>query len=288
MPPSNARPTLKTVISCSRRTDVPAWYLNWLKERIRERWVDVPNPFTKTSYRVNLDPESVHTIVLWSKNFGKFLGDDSFLRDYRLFFHFTLNDCPDWEPRIPDLSIRLDQLRELARRYGPDRINWRFDPIVFQRGGKLDNLGRFEKIARAAADVGIRRCIFSFTTWYEKVLRRPGVQAMDPYDPSVEKRRETVERLSAIARPLGITLHSCCVEGLDGIAGVEKGSCIDGRLLSELAGERCSLSRDTSQRKSCGCTISKDVGSYEQPCYNSCLYCYANPAQYTPETESEE
>jgi hypothetical protein len=250
--------------------------------------VDVPNPFTKTPYRVSLDPDDVHTIVLWSKDFGPFLDEDSFLRDYRLFFQFTVNDCPNLEPRIPDLSARLDQLRELALRYGPDRINWRFDPIVFRQGGKRDNLASFAKIARAMAEVGISRCTFSFATWYEKVRRRAEIQAMNVYNPDIEERRKTILHLSAVAQPFGITLYSCCIEGLDGISGVNTGRCIDGYLLSALAGERCSLARDTSQRKSCGCTGSKDIGSYEQLCYHSCLYCYANPAEYAPRTDSEE
>ncbi|MHC1592009.1 MAG: DUF1848 family protein, partial [Candidatus Helarchaeales archaeon] len=58
---------MKTVISASRRTDIPAFYLDWFIERIHEGFVDVKNPFyPKQKSRVSLRKEDVHSIVLWS------------------------------------------------------------------------------------------------------------------------------------------------------------------------------------------------------------------------------
>ena len=83
---------MKTVVSASRRTDIPAFYMTWLEERIQQGFVDVPNPVRKDqSSHVCLRPESVHTLVLWSKNFHPFL-QSSLARNnqYRFYFQFTL------------------------------------------------------------------------------------------------------------------------------------------------------------------------------------------------------
>ena len=51
-------------------------------------------------------------------------------------------------------------------------------------------------------------------------------------------------------------------------------------LLAKIYGNDISLGKDYGQRvkKGCGCGASVDIGSYNlQPCYNNCLFCYANP-----------
>jgi len=62
---------------------------------------------------------------------------------------------------------------------------------------------------------------------------------------------------------------------------ITESSCIPGNLLKDLYGDGISLKKDTGQRQTqgCGCTVSKDVGSYHrQSCFHNCLFCYANPA----------
>jgi len=48
------------IISCSRRTDIPAFLMDWVINRIRIGYVDVPNPFYPSQIaRVSLKPEDV-------------------------------------------------------------------------------------------------------------------------------------------------------------------------------------------------------------------------------------
>ena len=63
----------KIIISASRRTDIPAFYSDWLIERLNSGFVEVTNPYNHTVYSVPLSPESVHSIVLWSKDFAPLL-----------------------------------------------------------------------------------------------------------------------------------------------------------------------------------------------------------------------
>jgi len=64
-----------TIISCFRRTDIPAFYYPWLQENLKRRFVLVQNPYSEEVFQVGLSLEKIHSIVLWSKNFGHVIGD---------------------------------------------------------------------------------------------------------------------------------------------------------------------------------------------------------------------
>lgn len=268
---------MKSVISCSRRTDVPAFFSDWLLSVLEVGLVRVENPFNRDSRLVRLDKRSVHTIVLWSKNFAPLLSRIDSLSGYHLYFQFTVNTPCELEGNLPSLESRLEQMREIVKRFGGERVSWRFDPIVFWRdeSGKLrDNTGGFEKIASLVAKIGVRRCVFSFVTLYKKVLARQRRLKIEFLELSVEKREEIAARLAETAAKYDIRLHACCQPELKGVQGVQPSACIDGYLLSDLAGEEAPLRKDPGQRKECNCTLSIDIGRY-RTCRYRCAYCYA-------------
>ena len=268
---------MKTIISASRRTDMPRWYLDRLVASVRSGSADVPNPRSGKMHTVSLAPGDVHTIVLWSKDFSHFLERSGEFRKYNQFFLFTINDMPALEPSLPSLSARIDQATELARRFGPERIGWRFDPVVFTHDGPVMTPDTFRRIAAPLADAGISRAIFSFLDLYGKVEarnRRFGLCITNP--PDEVKRAYAAELLTA-AHEMGMTLESCCEPICEGL-GIKRSACIDGALLERLAGEPASRAKDGGQREACGCTVSRDIGSYaDMPCPHGCFYCYANP-----------
>lgn len=268
---------MKTVISASRRTDMPARYLDHLIACIRQGCVEVPNPFSRRTAVVDLRPEAVHTIVLWSKNFGPFLENGTPFRPYHLYFLFTINDLASLEPDVPSLATRLDQARELALRYGPECIGWRYDPVIFRGDRPVSDAGDFERIGSVLAASGIRRAIFSFLDLYGKVSARSRAFNLGFTDPPNVVKIEFALKLARIAASLGMSLESCC-ESLVDVPGVNPSACINGALLARLTGEDAPRGKDSGQRKSCNCTVSRDIGSYrDMPCGNGCLYCYANP-----------
>ena len=61
------------IISASRRTDIPAFYMPWFMNRLQAGFVRYPNPFGGQVYTVSLRPDDVHSIVFWSKNCGPLL-----------------------------------------------------------------------------------------------------------------------------------------------------------------------------------------------------------------------
>ncbi len=285
--------TTKIVLSASRRTDIPAFYLTWFMSSLDRGYFDVANPFNKRVTRVPAGPDTVDTIVFWSKDFGRFLaeeiGEELRKRGYGLFFNFTVNSrSPLLEPKVPPLEGRLDQLEALSRRFGPQSINWRFDPLCFYRnsGGSVENnLADFSVIARSAYRAGVTRCITSFMDHYPKIQRRlAAVPGFSFIDPSPVEKAAILLKLETRLRPLKIGLSTCCekeiLQRLPAETKIRSSACISNTLLAELYGGRISLKRDTGQRRrqGCGCQVSVDVGSYgDQPCSHGCLFCYANP-----------
>ena len=63
----------KIILSASRRTDIPAFYMDWFMEQIEAGFFSVENPFNGHVRTVPARPDDVHTIVFWSKDFGAFL-----------------------------------------------------------------------------------------------------------------------------------------------------------------------------------------------------------------------
>jgi hypothetical protein len=270
---------VRTVISASRRTDIPGFYMPWLEARIAQGYVDVQNPVCKgKTYRVSLLPGDVHTMVLWSKNFQPFFDSPLSRRTkYRWYFNFSLVDCPVWEPGVLPLEDRMRQMKELCRRWSPEHINWRFDPIIYWDQGKRTNADSFFSLCDFCAELGIRRCTFSFVSWYPKVKQRVTERRLSFFDPPTFRKIEIIQQMVAYARERNMSLASCCCDEVEGVCGVSRARCVDGWLLTELAGERCSFAQDRSQRSSCGCTKSSDIGNYEMSCPHRCVYCYARP-----------
>ncbi|MFH1740247.1 MAG: DUF1848 family protein, partial [bacterium] len=264
-----------------RRTDIPAHYYDWLVESFQSGVALVSRPYRRGTVEVDLRPDRIHTIVFWSKDFSHLLSDRERWNPYNLYFQFTLNHCPELEPNVPPLDGRLEQLRVMAGEWGAERINWRFDPIVFWDGGKRNNLADFERIAETAASMGIRRCTFSFMTHYGKTKSRDKALGMAFYDPVIEEKIEIASQMALCLAGYGMVLCACCNPEMVGIEGIQSASCVDGSLLARLAGESCDERKDSSQRKPCGCTRSIEIGSYWMKCPHACLYCYARPVTET-------
>jgi hypothetical protein len=279
---------MKAVISASRRTDLVASFPGWLAAALKKRSALVAGPRGRVR-RIDLRPESVQTVVLWSKDFRNVLRNEAGLRDLlgeydQLYLHFTVTGLGGTrvEPGAPPPDEALGQLPALVALAGdPRRVSLRFDPILFWREDERvhTNLEFFGKAAAAAAACGIRDVRLSFAQWYRKARRRASSGAWDILDPSNEEKRGHARALASEARARGLSLWACCQPSLDGVDGIGPSACIDGRLLQKLhpRGEPVSRAKDRSQRAGCLCTESLDIGSYAQACPHGCLYCYANP-----------
>lgn len=287
------------ILSASRRTDIPAFYLDWFLNQMNEGYFVIKNPYTKKSKRFQVSPDTIHTIVFWSKNFDHFIkkkaGEKLKKDGFNLYFNFSINpENPILEPNVPDLSSRIKQLKQLSDCFGPESITWRFDPICFYQTKAntlpISNLDHFQKISQMVSGTGISRCVTSFFDPYPKIgrrLKKSGL-CLKFIDPPMAQKTSLIEQMARDLSDLGIHLYLCCEKEifntLNEQLGVRQNACIDGRMFQNRSQMQCVTSKDYGQRfkKGCQCTKSVDVGSYDDhPCYHNCLFCYARPLMDT-------
>jgi len=205
------------LISISRRTDIPAFYGDWFMRRVAEGFAGWENPFGRQCRLVSLQREDVRCLAFWSKNFRPFLPNLRTLQQqgYPCFFNYTITGLPSvFETHTVPPEDAIASLREIASRFSPDHINWRYDPIVLSDLTPAGyHLARFDELA-AALQGQVTRCIISFVWRYSKVERNFSAleQARDfrIFDPYVAVRRNLAAQFAAIAATHGMTIHSCC------------------------------------------------------------------------------
>ena len=274
--------------------------------RVREGRVRYANPFSGQIYEVSLLPEDVHSIVFWSKNPQPLEPHLPQLEamGYDFVFHFTITGLPRvfegsgtnahiagaLSP-VPPWQEAVKCLKSLSDCYGPKRVLWRFDPIVFSSITSADYFKKsFENLARRLKGA-TERCYFSFVCLYPKVRRNlqrasesRGRFETCPYcDPLYPEKLSLVEEMVRIAGSYGMTLYTCCDEALalnrsgSGLAvrGVRPAQCVDGKLLYELFPHKPRQTKVVPTRKGCNCVQSRDIGAYDT-CPHGCVYCYAN------------
>ena len=303
------------IVSASRRCDIPARYLGWLLGRIEAGYCLVRNPFNALLYRrVSLEPKDVDCLVLWTRDPGPLSAAAEKLerRGIRSIVHVTATGYPrSLEPCAPRLDAALDSFARLSARFGPERVLWRYDPILVARGLEPEwHLRNFETIA-AALEGLTARVTLSLIDEYAGTRARieragfPGPLFARPrpakrsaaegelalgFDgeaesDGAEKQARTgsppepypglLAELAAIARSRGMRCLSCAEPFDLGPLGVEAGACIDEALIARLFGPTPSAGRDRGQRPACLCAPSVDIGVYGA-CPAGCVYCYAN------------
>jgi hypothetical protein len=287
------KPTIKSpIISCSRRTDIPAFLMNWVLKKIKIGYVDVVNPFNPRQIsRISLIPEDVKCWVWWSKNFGQWIrtyeNNKDLFNSYKGHtFQFTINTPSELERNINiSLEERFKQLKWLIEEFGLLAINFRYDPIIYYKkktSNKIsNNLGRFKYIIENAANLGIKEIIFSFATIYSKVKNRMNARGFIPIDPPLERKIKILERLINVCSAFNIQMKACCQPELLEVEKIQQANCIDAYKIEKLINQEIPKIKDSGQRKDCGCFKSKDIGGYSGifRCKHNCDYCYASPAK---------
>ena len=272
------------VISASRRTDIPAFYADWLLNRLRAGRVRVANPYNPAQVReLSLRPGDVDALVLWTKHPAALLGrlDEMESLGHRFYFQYTLNDYPrELEPGMPPLDERVAVFEELAGRIGPERVVWRYDPIIVSDRSDFG----YHRAAFAAlcARLGrhTRRVMVSVVDWYRKTRRnlQPLERRGYRFDYQAVQRPQMdglLGQMASEAADHGLQIRTCAEPRAFDAPGLEPGACVDGVLIEALWGVRRAWKQDAGQRSRCRCAESRDIGAFD-PCLHACPYCYAN------------
>jgi hypothetical protein len=264
------------IVSASRRTDIPAFYGDWLMHRLRAGEVLVRNPFNRAQVRrVSLRPEDVGGMVLWTRNPAPFMRHLPELEAPGFPFYFQVTLTPygtDLEPGLPARDSLVRGFLELSARLGPQRVLWRYDPVLLYRDADADwHRRRFERLASMLARA-TARCTISFAHLYRTCMTR--LRALEPVVPGLRAKLSLAGDLAGIAAARGIQVVSCADRDLEACPGVGAGKCVDDELLSRIGGVTLQEGKDPSQRPACRCARSVDIGAYDT-CLHACLYCYA-------------
>jgi DNA repair photolyase len=263
------------IISASRRTDIPAFYSEWFMNRIKAGYVLVKNPFNKALVsKIPLNPELVDCIVFWSKNpenIIKYLPD---LKEYNYYFQITLNS---YDKSIePDVPLKRDIIKtviKLSDLIGKEKVIWRYDPIFYtEKFNYSYHVKYFEKIASSLKGK-TEKCIISFMDLYKKCERN--MRNINFHILDLEEVHKIAEGIVGVGKKHGIKIETCAEEFELEKFGIHHAQCIDGELISRIAGKTIKVSKDKNQRANCRCAESIDIGTYNT-CPHNCIYCYAN------------
>lgn len=304
------------IISASRRTDIPAFYGEWLMEKIQAGYVDVKNPFNAAQIsHVDLSPGAVDCFVFWTRNPGPFIKhlDTLDAMGYPYYFQYTITGYgSELEGNRPDQEVALETFVSLSERLGKHRVIFRYDPIILT--DKYTISWHLETFRYLMARLGphTERVVFSFVDAYRrtaKAMRAHGVRKI-----SEAQMHQLVQGMMGIAAPFGVQLETCA-EAIDLKAyGVTASSCVSAQLVARIIGESVDKNgldgneidakkidgkvqeakflgaKDLevkmldmkalkySGRNGCGCVKSVDIGSYHT-CHHGCVYCYATGAK---------
>ncbi|MBC3997437.1 DUF1848 domain-containing protein [Morganella morganii] len=269
------------IISASRRTDIPAFYTPWFMNRVREGFLLTRNPFNVHQIkRISLTPNNVDLFVFWTRNPHMLMNHlpELNLRGYQYYFQYTITGYPKiLEKNVPNPNKAIRKFIELSELIGPEKIIWRYDPILLCNIVDVNEHKRlFHKIAHLLAGK-TKKVVISFADLYAKTNKNLNkINELNYIDiiQQPDTLLELVHYMHQIASSVDMVIESCAEEVDVSQAGVLHGKCIDDQLIKNVFGIHLDPQKDSGQREACGCIKSIDIGSYNT-CLHGCSYCYA-------------
>jgi len=243
----------------SRNTDIPTFHMRRFFEWKDRGFINAPHPQTGLPAKWSLAPKDVHSLVWWSKDYRPFLTHPRIgeIDSYRNYFCMTITGDRIREPKVPNLSIQIENFTQMVERYGAEKMQWRYSPVP------LDTQ-KFREIAEHVHSLGVRECYFSF------------LHTDDPR--SKEQRREILRSLCLILAPLEMTLLGCWDdEAFQGVApNFGAATCVDAYKIDQIYGID-KLGIKHLKTPECKCSMSVEVATQTLlPCPHACSYCYAS------------
>lgn len=261
------------ILSIDFRTDIPAFYSEWLINRFNEGFVMFRNPASPNMvHKIILDNKHIEGIMWCSKDYLPILHDLKNITDkFPSIFHYTITGYgKDIEPGVPNLEQSIYTFKELSQRYGKEKVIWRFDPIFYCKDfGETQTLKRFEKICKELHNY-TDRVVVNFVSPYEKVKRH--LHEMVTMQPLMKKI--LLLNMYGICQKYDFKLQTCG-NGLQfkDLQGIEVTGCLDEHALNLIGIYPKSKNKATDW--GCLCYPNTSIGEYNT-CLHKCKYCYAS------------
>lgn len=268
------------IISASYKTDIPAFYGEWFRNRLKAGFCRMANPFNRSQrYTISLRQEDVDGFVFWTKNLAPFMDVLNELHEIKIPFivQYTITGYPRaLESRVVHSAESIQHFRFVAEKFNTRVAIWRYDPIILST--RTDTDFHRKNFAHLAAQLSgaTDEVIVSFMQLYKKTLgnmdEAASLHGFEWKDPPEERKRELLKDLVAIAADHNMNLKICSQPHLT-VLGAGEARCIDAQRLMDVSSS-CFRARLKGLRAGCGCFESKDIGDYDT-CPHGCVYCYA-------------
>jgi len=289
-----AEPGQCHVVSASYKTDIPAFYGDWFLRRFEAGVARTVNPYNGKASAIAIKGPTVLGHVYWTRNLGPFAKALSTVEEASIpwMVQYTITGYGKaLEAATLDTALAVQQLKDLAAKYGPKRAVWRYDPIVFSSLSSASwHFESFGKLAQALKG-SVDEVVVSFYQHYRKSERNMAAAAQEHgfllKEPNPEQKQGFLKKLAAMAADNGMRLSICAQRELLSAASSAEASgegeginiydaaCIDLKRLSAIANREITLKGLGHRGKDCACAPSKDIGAYDT-CGQGCAYCYAN------------
>ena len=259
------------ILNISGRTDIVAFYSNWLMNRLASGYIDVRNPFNpKLVSRIMLD--DVDLLFFCTKNPIPILDKLNKIKK-KMYFHITLTSYKkDIEPGLPPKKDIIEAIKTLSKEIGKDNIVIRYDPVFINDEYTLEyHIKAFDKLCNLL-DGYINRILISFIDDYKNVRKNYNILQ---YRKLTEDDYKTIGlSFSQSAKKHNIVVHTCAEERNLIEYGFIKDECMSKELALKLTGKKY---KKWYARKNvpCKCVEMVDIGVYNS-CKHFCKYCYAN------------
>lgn len=263
------------IIQTGMRTDIPAFYHEWLLNRIKAGFVLVRNPYNPVSVtRYSLSPNVVDLIAFCTKNPEPMLSHMDALSPYGQYWFVTITPYgKEIEPKVPDKEKVLESFKKLSAIVGIDSVGWRYDPIFINRDHSVEwHIAEFEKMAEALSGY-TKTCVISFIDIYKKVERNfPEIGEVARSD-----RIKLGKAFIKIAAKYGMTIRPCAEGNELEEYGADCSGCMTVNTFETALHSHLDVpKRKNNQRNNqCACLLGVDIGAYDT-CGHLCKYCYAN------------
>lgn len=259
------------ILFVSGRTDIVAFYAPWFINRYKEGYVDVRNPFYPSLVsRIYFD--DVDLLYFCTKNPLPII---PYLKKFKKKVLFNVTITPyknDIELNVPNKSLIIDGVKQIAEIIGKDNIYIRYDPIFLSEKYNLDyHIKAFERLCSLLAGC-TNHIIISFIDDYKNVRKNMNSLKIIPF--TKEDYKEIGVNFSRIANKYNITCQTCFEKENLVEYGFIKEDCLSKQLAYSLTGKNYKKGKMRKENL-CNCVEMVDIGAYNS-CKHLCKYCYAN------------
>ena len=231
------------IISASYKTDIPAFYGEWFRNRLRAGYCRMVNPYNPRQRRlISLSKDDVDGFVFWTKNLAPFSEslNDVHEQGYPFVVQYTINGYPRaLESRVVDHQKAVDSFADASRRYGQRSLVWRYDTVILSTLTDAQfHKDNFTKLADCLAG-STDEVVVSFLQLYKKTSRNMDIASEEHgfrwHDPTVGEKQELLASFERSASERGMRLSICAQPELM-MPGVSEARCVDAQRLTDVSG----------------------------------------------------